>query len=322
MEIAPGETVTFPSGADIVIGDHVGRGGSDVEHMASITEYLDRLVSMSDYVREASWFDTYSPHAGTMDVYANYQGMALHEDEIDGKDISNPYIHLLLAQGVDLAFAQNAEAIDSMRKLMEGYDYHYSIEVPESDEVVNVYEEDDAKALFGQEIIADLLQTMQYNKADTVDLEAVRTVPSNPLPAARYTRIGDSSSHVMEEWPQLLDTYFDILDRPVLEKGYLNEVSSLFRAMEILHVDAADMTPELKTELGNIFRSVDVGGLAKRLTDLFYLASFYDRMVDVHHIFGQDAAGRITDFPVINGAAYIEDGLVPFSYANIASLLA
>ena len=104
------------------------------------------------------------------------------------------------------------------------------------------------------------------------------------------------------------------------KKEYLNEVSSLFRAMEILNVDAADMTPELKTELGDTFRSV--GGLAKRLTDLFYLASFYDRMVDVHHIFGQDLAGHITDFPVINGAAYIEDGLVPFSYANIASLLA
>ena len=325
IDIIPGVTVTLPNSAEIAIGAYIGDCDNAEGHIEAIYDTMQTFTTFADYVREASWFDVYAGSAGTMDVYAKYQYMGLHEDEIDGVVITNPYNRRILCFGIDLGILTFEEAYLSMQKLLGSVGYSYSIEVPDDPEHVDLYEDPDTRPSFGVQIVAGLLDAVQDNKIGIVDLEASGLSPIAGI-STKYSRIGDPAKHVEEEYDALADD-FRANDFELINPAYLSEVSQILLASHYLYVEPYHADEAMVTDMARAF--TEFGIQCRRFANLFYLASMYERMVsggglgiDIYPIFDIDShTGAITDFPFVDRNGYLAGVETPFSFSAVAEAI-
>lgn len=175
--------------------------------------------------------------------------------------------------------------------------------------------------MVAKSIIANLIASAEQNKADFIDLEHETITVQGGGNSKRYTRIGDPALHVSEEAALRTAglTYAD--DYAGLTTTLRGSAKNAFKAMRFVNKGSTGIfTPYALTDEDKDSLRAAFNGMTQtdKFTNLFYLASIYDRMVPL------TASGLYTfvpetDFAFVNASGVIHGSAMPFTYANIAS---
>ena len=320
-----GETVNLPSSTTISISKYIGDGLTASSHMESIDDVMANYT-IQDAVHNAYWLDRSATGAGTFDVYDTYQKSVLNDVTIGGVNIDNPLWRYGLSTYIDMAFAQNNDAMTSIDGALSSLSFDTSVAIPEDTETSNAYDAKASEAKMARAIMAGLLRQSEQNKADVIDLETnvVSMIDGNKH---RYTRIGADDKKVAEEagtlrTAGLIETA--AYDYVGLTASLLNDARHAFSIMKTLYEDAVDISSSVildSTQKAAIRAGYNAMSNS-RYANLFYLASLYDRML-LDNLYKGNLLFpvTVTDFPCVNADGLVNGVDTSFSFANIAGAI-
>ena len=328
FEIAPSTFLTLPSSTTISIGKYIGEGTTKFEHLQAI-DTMTSGYTIYNYVQEAYWLDHSASQAGTFDVYDDYQHHALSDTEISSVAMTD-YYRFALSSYIDWAFATNDSAMDAIEAAFDSLAFvEHTFDVPLHQtgepgsyvDTVKTVSIDGEHTVVAKSIIANLIASAEQNKADFIDLEHETITVQGGGNSKRYTRIGDPALHVSEEAALRTAglTYAD--DYAGLTTTLRGSAKNAFKAMRFVNKGSTGIfTPYALTDEDKDSLRAAFNGMTQtdKFTNLFYLASIYDRMVPL------TASGLYTfvpetDVAFVNASGVIHGSAMPFTYANIAS---